>query len=329
MPTWSLNKEIGLYAESLGFDYLFSMVKWRGFGGETRHWDFSLESLTLMSGLAAVTERIGIIASVQPLVLNPAVAAKMASTVDEISGGRFGMNLVTGQYFDEYAQMGILPDGYAKKRYDYAQEWIDLVKRLWTEDSVTHDGTYFQLQDCVSDPKPVQKPGPSIVCAGMSERGMEFTARNGSHSFVTGADYEQIKVTSRRSKEVARSVDTSVRTNTVLVLITADSDEEALAMVEDYREGVDVEAWGNIFNIYTKDADGASSKTVLEQAKNSVFFGFLPVAGSPRTVAEILVDLVRDGELDGLLFTFPDYLDGLRRFDEQVRPIMVELGIQF
>ena len=329
MPTWRLNEEIGLYAESLGFDYLFSMVKWRGFGGETRHWDYSLESLALMSGLAAVTERIGIIASVQPLILNPAVAAKMAATIDEISAGRFGINLVTGQYFDEYAQMGILPDGYAGNRYDYAQEWVDLVKRLWTEDRVTYDGTYFQLQDCVSDPKPVQKPHPSIVCAGMSERGMEFTARNGTHSFVTGADYEQIKVTSRRSKEVARSLGTSVRTNTVLVLITADTDEEALAMVEDYREGVDVEAWGNIFDIYTKDADGASSQTVLQQAKNSVFFGFLPVVGSPRTVAGVLADLVRDGELDGLLFTFPDYLDGMRRFDEQVRPIMTELGIQF
>lgn len=108
MPTWDLNRKIGMYAESIGLDYLFSMIKWRGFGGATHHWDYSLESVSLMSALAAVTERIGIIASLQPLAFNPAVAAKMAATVDEISGGRFGINLVTGQYFDEYAQMGIL-----------------------------------------------------------------------------------------------------------------------------------------------------------------------------------------------------------------------------
>jgi pyrimidine oxygenase len=327
MPTWKMNKEIGQYAESIGFDYLFSMIKWRGFGGATEHWNHSLESLTLMSSLASVTERIGIIASMQPLVFNPVVAAKIAATIDEISGGRFGINLVTGQYFDEYAQMGVLPEGYASTRYDVAQEWTDALKALWTEERVDFNGKYFQLSDATSSPKPIQKPHPPIVCAGMSERGMAFTARNGARCFITGTDYESLKQTSRRAKEVAAGLDSTIKTDTVLVLILADTDEQANAMMESYREGVDVEAWKNIFNIYTQDADGASSQTVLERAKRDVFFAFLPVAGSAETVAEVLADIAVEGDLDGLLLTFPDYMDGLRRFHEDVRPALQRLGV--
>lgn len=327
MPTFELQKEIAILAEQIGFDYLFSMVKWRGFGGVTKHWDTSLESFTLMSALAAVTKRVGIIASVQPLIFNPAVAAKMAATLDDISNGRFGMNLVTGQYFDEYQQMGVFPENYAAERYAYAEEWIELVKRLWTEDSVTHEGKYYQLHDCQSNPKPIQKPYPSIVCAGMSETGMKFTAKHGTHSFISGPNLEEMKQVSLKAKATAKQMGKTIKTNTVLVIIQADTDKEAEEMVQHYRDGVDVEAWSNIFNIYAKDGSGASSQMVLEQAKKSVFFAFLPVAGSAETIAATLEELTINGDLDGILLTFPDYIKGLKDFNEKVRPLMLGRGL--
>ncbi|MCW2847456.1 MAG: hypothetical protein JWR90_1430 [Marmoricola sp.] len=329
MPTWELNRDIALYAEKIGFDSLFSMVKWKGFGGQTQHWDHSLESLTLMTGLAAVTDRISIIASVQPLILNPVVAAKMTATIDQISGGRFGINFVTGQYFDEYAQMGLLPEGYANTRYDYAREWTEAIKLLWTQDKVNYHGEHYQITDCTSSPKPVQEGGVPIVCAGMSERGMAFTARHGDRCFITGRDLADLKDVSKRAKQVAMSLGTTMKTDTVLVLVIEDTDEEAQRVMEDYRAGVDVEAWRNIFSIYAKDVEGASSQTVLERAKRDVFFAFLPIAGSPVTVATILADLAKEGDLDGLMFTFPDYLRGLKKFDSEVKPEMRRLGIQF
>lgn len=88
-----------------------------------------------MSALAAVTSRIGIIATIQPLLFPPAVAAKMAATIDGLSNGRFGINLVTGSFLDEYEQMGVMPPNYAANRYRYAAEWLHVVKRLWAEDS--------------------------------------------------------------------------------------------------------------------------------------------------------------------------------------------------
>lgn len=329
MPSFEMNKEIGQYAESIGFDFLFSAVKWRGFNGETEAWNHTLEPVTMMSGIAAVTERIKIIASMVPLYLHPVIAAKMASTIDDVSGGRFGINLVTGTYFEEYAQMGLLPENYDKTRYDMAQEWVDLLNMLWTQDRVTFKGKYWELEDCENSPKPIQKPRPFMVCAGMSERGMEFTAKNADMNFLAGNDFEDLKAVARQSKEVSSRLGLPTRTATVLVIIIADTDEAAEAQVQHYRDGVDVEVWRNISKVYEADADGKMAQALIEQAKRDVFYAAQPIYGSAETVAAKLTELADEGELDAFLFTFPDYMDGLTRFDQQVKPEMERLGINF
>ena len=85
------------------------MIKLRGFGGETQHWDYNLESFTLMSALAACTSKIKLFASTAILTLPPAIVARMASTIDSIAPGRFGVNIVTGWQAAEYTQMGVWP----------------------------------------------------------------------------------------------------------------------------------------------------------------------------------------------------------------------------
>lgn len=94
MPSFELNKKIVQRAEHYGFDFALSMIKLRGFGGKTEFWDHNLETFTLMAGLAAVTSKIQIYATAATLVMPPAIVARMASTIDSISNGRFGLNVV-------------------------------------------------------------------------------------------------------------------------------------------------------------------------------------------------------------------------------------------
>src|SRR5260221_12903435 len=94
-PSFEMNKQITLLAERLGYDYVFSMSKWRGFGGPTGFWDHTLEAITLMTGLAAATSRIRIIATIQPLLFSPPLAGQMAATIHELSGRRLCINIVT------------------------------------------------------------------------------------------------------------------------------------------------------------------------------------------------------------------------------------------
>jgi Luciferase-like monooxygenase len=96
MPSFDLNKQIAQSAEQHGLDFLLSMIKLRGFGGKTEFWEYGLESFTLMAGLAAVTDKIKIYATCPTLVIPPAFAARMCNTIDSISHGRFGLNLITG-----------------------------------------------------------------------------------------------------------------------------------------------------------------------------------------------------------------------------------------
>src|SRR3954467_4360312 len=131
-PSFALNRDVTLLAEKYGFEFVLSMVKLRGFGGETEFWDHALESFTLMAGLAAVTERIRLYASTAVLTLPPAIVARMASTISDISGGRFDVNIVSGWHKIEYSQMGLWPgDEHFGKRYDYSTEYVTVMKELW------------------------------------------------------------------------------------------------------------------------------------------------------------------------------------------------------
>jgi alkanesulfonate monooxygenase SsuD/methylene tetrahydromethanopterin reductase-like flavin-dependent oxidoreductase (luciferase family) len=107
------------------------MIKLRGFGGKTEFWEHNLESFTLMSGLAAVTSKIKIFATVATLTIPPAIAARMASTIDSIAPGRFGLNLVTGWQKAEYSQMGLWPgEEHYTDRYNYLAEYTTVLKDL-------------------------------------------------------------------------------------------------------------------------------------------------------------------------------------------------------
>ncbi|ODU06683.1 MAG: hypothetical protein ABS81_04175 [Pseudonocardia sp. SCN 72-86] len=71
------------------------------------------------------------------------------------------------------------------------------------------------------------------------------------------------------------------------------------------------------------------AQALVEQAKNDVFYAAQPVHGSAATVAEKLAKIANDGQINALLMTFPDYIDGLRRMDADVKPHMESLGITF
>ncbi len=320
-PSFEMNKQIAILAENIGFDFVFSMSKWRGFGGATNFWDSTLESVALMTGLAAVTSRIGVIATIQPVLFPPAVAAKMAATIDDISGGRFGINIVTGSFLDEYEQMGILPPNYDVDRYRYAAEWLHVVKRLWTEDSVTFDGEWFHLNDCRSGPKTVQKPHPFIICAGSSDEGFRFTAKQGNYSFIGGITVEDVKRASKRMKDTAAEYGREIKIATTLLPILDDSQAAAEKQWKYYQEGADTEALTTLAGYYSKK-QRESSKERIKKMELDISFAGRMIPGTPAQLADIIEELVVDGGVDSIQLLFPDYIKGLKTFHAEVMPLL-------
>jgi pyrimidine oxygenase len=185
-PSYELNKTVVQKAERFGFDFALSMIKLRGFGGPSEFWDHNLESFTLMSGLAAVTSRIQLFATIGVLTMPAPLVARMVVTIDSISKGRFGVNIISGWQETEYSQMGIWPgEAHYRRRYEYCEEYITIMKELWTTGHSNFKGEFFTMEDCVLSPlpaKPIQ-----VVCAGQSDRGTRFAAEYADYT-----DFEAI-----------------------------------------------------------------------------------------------------------------------------------------
>lgn len=316
MPSFELNQNITLKAEEYGFDFAFSMVKWRGYGGEIEHWDYTLESLTLMAGLAAITNKIDLYASIAIPTIHPAVVAKMAVTIDNISKGRFGINIVSGWNKLEYSQMGLLPDeAYLSYRYDYATEYVQILKMLWDKGRVTYKGRFFELNDCLCQPKPSREI--PLVCAGQSERGIKFTAQMGNYNFVL-ADIQGVGAINTRLKDKAKEYGRKVGTYALFTVVAAQTDQEAQARAQMLVDNADITAlqsWGGA--LATDKGGGMATKMQAE-----TFMGIPTIVGSYSTVASHLDQLATEATADGVLFTFPDFITDITAFGEKVMPLL-------
>lgn len=318
--SYAYNKRTAQLADQIGMDFIMSMAKLRGYGGRTNHWGVSLDSQILMAGLAECTKNAKLITTVHTLLQNPAVTAKMVATMDQISGGRAGLNIVSGSYKGEFEQMGAWrPDVNHDERYDLAAEWVQVIKRLWSEPRVDFDGKYFQMVDCESDPKPVSKPRPFLVCAGMSEKGMRFTVDHADAMFIGGRDDAELRATSLRAKELAAAAGRKIKTYAMVTLVMADSRAQADAMVEHYRAGFDEEAYKGMLRSYGF-LDKEIGKENAFTARSRSSFMSANFVGSPDDVAERMIAQMSDCDLDGMMLIFPDYISGLEMLADKVMP---------
>ena len=313
---WPQNRDAALAAEEEGLDFVMAMGKWRGFGGATSHWGTSLEAVTMMAGIAAVTKRVKIWPTLHAILHNPAVAAKMIATLDHISNGRAGLNIVAGAYRGEFEQMGAW-DGSLDHdaRYDLTEEWTQIVKRLWREPSVTFQGKHFDFRDCVSEPKPL-KP-PFLICAGMSKRGFEFSVREADGCFIGGRDEAETREASARARALAAQLGKPIRTYCMMTVITGETDAEAEAKAEKYRGGLDEGAVLGMLESYGVTTAGKDNAMT---ARAQGAFMTQTAVGSPATCAAKIEAFLRHCDIDGLMFVYDDYLQGLRVTGREILP---------
>lgn len=317
--TYEYNKQVAQLAEGMGLDFIMAMAKWRGFGGTTDHWGESLESMTMMAGLAEATSTIKVWATVHANLVNPAFAAKVFSTLQQIAQGRIGMNIVNGSYADEFEAMGAWdPDMTHAERYRMTNEWIDAVMQLWENDSVTFDGEFFTLTDCESRPRPSVKP--EIISAGRSESGREFQATWSDGGFLGSDSLEQMAEFSRDVHARAEAKGRSTKTYSMLTIVLADTDEAAEAKAAHYGSGLDREALSNMRRSWGWDADRALSWA--EDAQGEEAFQTPYVVGSAATIIDRIRNVVTTAELDGLMLIFPDYVNDMPLFAESVLPAL-------
>ncbi len=325
-PSFDLNKQITLSAERHGLDFVLSMIKLRGFGGKTEFWDHNLESFTLMSGLAAVTSRIKIYATAATLVMPPAIVARMASTIDSISGGRFGVNLVTGWQRPEYSQMGLWPgDEHFANRYDYLAEYATILRELWDTGRSDLKGKYFQMDDCRLSPRP--QADVKLICAGSSNAGMAFSAQYADYNFCFGMGVNTptaFAPTVDRMRVAAEKTGRDVSSYVLFMIIADETDEAARAKWESYKAGADQEAISWLGVQGAADTKSGSDTNVRQMADpvSAVNINMGTLVGSYENVARMLDEVPTVPGTGGVLLTFDDFVKGVDDFGTRIQPLM-------
>jgi FMNH2-dependent dimethyl sulfone monooxygenase len=287
-PTYNYMKDIALESERIGIDslwipdHMLNPIK-----GDRAP---SLEAWTLAVALAEATEKIIIANSVLCEAFRfPAVLAKMAVTLQEISAGRFWLGVGAGFYQREYEAYGLsfLPHDERVKR---TKEAIQLIKKLWTVNEITLNGNYYSVQTATCSPKPI--PLPRICYGGTSEASLELVCeevdcwlmRRGS---IGQAQKSVAGLKSRLQREGREQIEIAIPA----FVFIRDTDEEARSYVESLT---------------------ANSKTHRSLIFDSGF------VGSPDTIIQSIRQLENAG-IDHILFQLSPTLTELSRL-----PVVLE-----
>lgn len=289
MPTYEYAKEVALKAEKVGFhslwipDHLLNPIK-----GEKAP---SLEAWTLAVGVAEATNRVRIChTTLCEAFRYPAVLAKQAATLSELSQGRFWLSLGAGWFKREYRAYGLSWVEH-DERVNRARETIEIIRKLWTKDEVDFNGKYYSITNGILQPKP--KPCPPFWYAGMSEASRQLVADEVDGWLMRGAPLpevgENIEDMKRRLKKRGRE---PIEFAIPALTFVANTDGEAKQKLKCITQG---------------------HKNVLDRTLDT------GLVGSPETVAGKIKKLEEAG-INHLLLQLSPTLPELARFSDQVMP---------
>ncbi|WP_375465628.1 LLM class flavin-dependent oxidoreductase [uncultured Methylobacterium sp.] len=186
--SWERNRALVVEAEALGFDAVLVAQHTANPYDDRRD---QLEAWTATAALAALTERIELIAAIKPGLYHPVVLAKMALQIEHIACGRFALNLVNAWNRAEFEKAG-LPFPAHDARYGYGREWIGLVDSLMRGERVSFSGEHFRIEDYQLRPAGTYRARPKIYLGGESEPARALAADHADIWFINGQPLDDV-----------------------------------------------------------------------------------------------------------------------------------------
>ena len=332
--SWRKVINAALLADSAGIEALVPFARWKGYveAKPDHRTGVAFDCYTWAAGQGQATRHAGVFATSHVPTIHPALAAKQCATIDHITGGRFGLNVVAGWNRPELEMFGA-PMREHDDRYDQAAEWLEVLKRLWTSNSAfDFEGHYYRLSRAISLPLPVQRPFPPIMNAGGSKKGQHFAAKHADMAFIIiqKDDLHTCREQIEAYRELARrGYGREIQVWSYGYVVQADSQKDA----EDYFryyvvENGDEEAvdgWTKLQGLNTELAPPHVLRELRNRFKAGA--GGFPLVGTPDDITVRLQQLSKGG-LDGILLSWVDYEDGLRKFSAEVMPRLEQAGLR-
>jgi FMNH2-dependent dimethyl sulfone monooxygenase len=331
-------------AERTGFDYALLPARYFVSHG----WPSQFEAMTTSAGLTQVTDRITILAALHPGLWHPGIVAKMGATIDHMSGGRWGLNITTGWFKEEFIGFGE-PWLDHDERYRRSEEFIRVLTGLWTEDVFTFAGDFYRIREAPLRPKPLAQPRPEIFQAGTSMASRRVASKVSNTMFINGHTLQEAKAIALDVKDMAlregrvvKGVPASEANATPgdpwgrfgcglnCFIICRDTEEEARAVFRDIVAHANWEAI-DAFRQQVKTGAGASSAERIgmwSESKGTDFVqqndGFRPdMIGTPEQIAD-KIEALHSAGIDMIQCGFLHYDEDLANFGEKVIPLVRE-----
>ena len=330
--TWPQTLEVARIADRMGFEALVSVGRWRGFGGRTDFNGAGFEPFTWAAGIGASTQSAGVFSTSHVPTIHPILAAKQAMTIDHVTNGRFALNVVTGWHQAEIEMFGapLLPHD---ERYEVAREWLHIIRTMWTaEEPFDFEGRYYKVEGAVCRPHPVQRPHPVTMNAGGSEAGRRFGASQCDVVFALTGDHspEALRAQVDAFRDLARTEygrEISVWCNAYIV--QGDTEQDAKdylhSYVYDYGDWDAVENLVTTFGIQSQSLPPEVARAMKEHFIGG--WGGIPIVGTAEQIVDGLSGLVDVG-FDGILLSWARYIQDMRRFEDEVHPLLVQAGLR-
>ena len=241
---YEFSKFISITADNIGFDSIYAYDHLIPYYKNDVNKNI-FECLTLLSSLTANTKRIKIGQIVTcNSYRNPALLAKITSTLDVISHGRSELGIGAGWYGREYASYGYDFPSHVT-RIDQLDEALTIVKAMWSnERSPSFEGEYYKIKDAICNPKPIQKPHPIIMVGGSGEKYLlKVAAKHADRYNLFFGSPDDMKRKISVLKEYCKSLESSrgighhkdIQYSVVLPCIIRDSEEEVYQIIEQYK----------------------------------------------------------------------------------------------
>jgi len=332
--TWPNTVALAKLAEEMEFEALVPVARWQGWGGKTNPQGPGFETYTWAAGIAASTAKSGVFSTSHITITHPIVAAKQSAAIDHISNGRFTLNIVTGWVQPEMEMFGQAMLSH-QDRYACAEEWLSIIKRLWTQDeSFDHEGRFFKIVKGYLAPKPIQHPHPAVMNAGASELGRHFAAKHCDvvYTVIRTGGIEECRAHVQAYHKLAReSYGRDIRVWTLCNIVQGETEKEARNFYDYYvRQKGDWAAAKNMVDVFSLEINKRDVPPERIKPLQEAFiqgWGGLPVVGTKEQIVDTLSTLSRAG-LDGVLVAFPRYEAGMREFRDTTYPLLKQAGLR-
>jgi len=326
--SWENNLKLVQMADAAGIEFMLPIARWKGYGGETDFEGSTLETITWACGLLAKTKNITVFGTVHAPLVHPIFAAKQMVTVSHISEGRFGLNIVCGWNQDEFDMFGVAQREH-DTRYDYGQEWWEVIQKIWSEKApFDYQGRFIKLRGVVGEPKPY-KWRPVVMNAGSSGAGRSFAARNCDFLFTVLIDLEKGKKDVESIKATAATFQRDIGVFTTSYVVVRPTRKEAIDYHEYYTtQMADYPAVDHLMELQGLHAQSFPPEAFrLFRQRFVGGHGVYPLIGDPDDIAQELARISAAGFV-GTTITFVNYVNEFPYFRDEVLPRLERLGLR-